>query len=106
MTGPKLTLTEAQDIVATKTAPRISKESIEGRIQQVEYLTHGQTTICLIVMINQFKVIGHSTPASAANFDPEVGKTYAYENAFKQLWPLEGYLLREKLHQEVNPDPK
>jgi hypothetical protein len=90
---------EAQAIVATKTAPKVTKESIEGRIQQRDYLHHGLTTICIITMVNQFKVIGHSTPASPANYDSKVGEAYAYDNAFRQIWQLEGYLLRERLSE-------
>ena len=58
-------------------------------------------------MENGFAVLGHSAPASAANYDEKVGETYAYENAFKQLWQLEGYLLREKLYAKAHqPKPK
>ncbi len=48
-------------------------------------------------MQNGFTVIGKSAPASPENFDPEKGKRFAYEDAVKQLWPLEGYALRERL---------
>ncbi len=54
-------------------------------------------TICILVMRNGFTVIGKSAPASPENFDPEKGKRFAYEDAIKQLWPLEGYALRERL---------
>jgi hypothetical protein len=54
-------------------------------------------SICLLVMRNGFVVIGKSAPASPENFDPELGRTYAYEDAVRQLWPLMGYALRDKL---------
>lgn len=54
-------------------------------------------TIAITKMSNGFMVHGVSAPASPQNFDAEVGKRYAYDNAFKQLWQLEGYLLREWL---------
>lgn len=101
MNGPKLTLDEAKEVVATKTAPRVTQESIEAKIESIDYLPHGITTICIIRMRNGFNVLGHSTPASPANFDKDVGERYAYDNAFKQLWVLEGYLLREDLHQSA-----
>ena len=34
------------------------------------------------------------------NFDPEIGKQVAYDNAREKIWLLEGYLLKEKLHQD------
>jgi hypothetical protein len=97
MTKPHLTLIEAQEIVATKTAPKVTQESIEAKIQNTEFILHSQLTIAVITMFNGFMVTGVSAPASSANYDREVGKRYAYDNAFKQLWQLEGYLLREKL---------
>lgn len=99
-TEPKLSLDEAKAVVATKTAPRVTEDSIKAKIERVDYVAHGMLTICIITMKNGFMVSGVSAPASSANFDPEVGKRYAYDNAFKQLWPLEGYLLREKLSKK------
>jgi hypothetical protein len=97
VTEPRLTLDEAKAVVATKTAPRVTEDSIQNRIKYVDFLDHYQLTICIITMENGFMVHGVSAPASPDNFDAEVGKRYAYDNAFKQLWQLEGYLLREKL---------
>lgn len=98
---PELSLDQAKAIVATKTAPRITEESIKDRIDTVDYIQHGLgLTICIITMKNGFMVNGVSAPASPANYDPAVGQRYAYDNAFKQLWPLEGYLLREQLSRQ------
>lgn len=97
MNEPKLSLDEAKAVVETKTAPRVTEQSIKARILDVYYLHQGELTICVIEMINGFKAIGTSTSASPANYDRSVGERYAYENAFKQLWALEAYLLLEKL---------
>ncbi len=94
---PSISLDEAKAIVETKTAPRVTEDGIKGKIASAEYIVHNQLTICIITMSNGFMVHGVSAPASPANFDAEVGKRYAFENAFKQLWQLEGYLLRERL---------
>lgn len=81
------------------TLPKVTEESMKARIQNVEFIRHGILTICIITMENGFMVNGQSAPASAGNYDRDVGDTYAYNNAFKQLWVLEGYLLRERLYQ-------
>lgn len=98
---PAMSTDEAKAVVATKTAPRVTEESIKAKIWSVEYnrpFSHNPTmTVCAITMHNGFTVTGISAPASAANFDPEVGNRYAYDDAFKKLWQLEGYLLREHL---------
>lgn len=59
----------------------------------------GVLTICLIVTRNGFTIIGKSAPASTDNFDADLGRKLAYEDAVRQLWPLMGYALREKLVQ-------
>lgn len=98
---------------ANATAPRVSLSDMEGKITAAHYINaldavYGSgnrpaqsplslLTICILVMRNGFTVIGKSAPASPENFDPEKGKRFAYEDAIKQLWPLEGYALRERL---------
>ena len=97
MNAPSVSLQEAQAIVETKTAPRVTKESIEAKIRGVEYVYHGTMTIAIIQMHSGFKQAGYAAPADERNFDPDVGMRYAYEDAFKGLWKLEGYLLCERL---------
>ena len=41
--------------------------------------------------------IGESAAASPENFDKEIGRKIARENARNKIWALEGYLLRSKL---------
>lgn len=97
---PEMPLSEAKARVETlATKPRVTEQSIIDKIHYVEYTTsmwHTQLTICIIHMRNSFCVVGKSAPVYSENFDPEVGKRFAYDDAFKQLWPLEGYLLAEK----------
>lgn len=97
---PSITLPEAQDRLKSAVAPRVTEESIREKIANVNYWFHGTTTICLITMKNGFRFIGSSTPASAENYDSKIGERYAYDNAFRQIWTHEGYLLREALSQK------
>lgn len=97
MNTPSLSRGQADLAVSKKTAPKVTEESIKAKIQNSEFIHHSQLTICIITMFNGFMVTGVSAPASVANYDKEIGDRYAYDNAFKQLWLLEGYLLREKL---------
>jgi hypothetical protein len=59
--------------------------------------TLGLLTFCVIVMKNGFTVTGESACASPENFDAEVGRKIAFENAKNKMWPLLGYALKEKL---------
>ena len=105
------TLKATDDYSANKaSAPRVSLSDMEAKIAGEYYTTADKAfagcpvsdpmkllTICVLVMRNGFTVIGKSAPASPENFDEEKGRRFAYEDAIKQLWPLEGYALREKL---------
>lgn len=56
-------------------------------------------TLCTIVLKNGFVVIGKAAPADPANYDAELGRKFAREDAIRQIWPIMGYALREKLYQ-------
>ena len=57
-------------------------------------------SICILAMNNGFTVIGKSAPASPENFNAEYGKKLAYEDAIRQLWPLMGFALRDRLWRD------
>jgi len=60
-----------------------------------------QVTICLLVLANGTKVVGVNTgPVSPGNFDAELGRKLARENATNQMWPMLGYQLRTQLSEE------
>jgi Phage protein (N4 Gp49/phage Sf6 gene 66) family len=51
----------------------------------------------VLVLHNGFTVLGKSACASAENFDVEIGRKIAREDAVRQLWTLAGYALRDRL---------
>jgi hypothetical protein len=57
-------------------------------------------TFCVLVLANGFTVTGESACASPENFDPEIGCKIARENAIQKVWMLEGYLLKQRLHEQ------
>ena len=54
-------------------------------------------TFCVLVLGNGFTVTGESACASPENFNSEIGRRIARENAVSKVWPLLGYALKEKL---------
>ena len=54
-------------------------------------------TFCVLVLANGFTVTGESACASPENFDAEVGRKIARQNAVQNIWPMLGYELRTKL---------
>ena len=57
-------------------------------------------TICVLVLSNGFTVVGTSACASPENFNAETGRKIARENAVREIWPLLGFVLKERLHSE------
>jgi hypothetical protein len=54
-------------------------------------------TFCVLVLRNGFTVTGESACASPENFDADIGRKIARENAINKIWPLLGYELKTKL---------
>lgn len=99
------------------TASRITPADIEANIAGEVYFTAADgirgandlecesgdpltlLTFCVIELRNGFTVTGESACASPDNFDAEIGRKIARENAKQKIWPLMGYLLKEQLYQ-------
>ncbi len=101
-----------------KTAPRVTPADIEANIASEHYFTASQAlvgetrgpewqatpkeldllTFCVLVLRNGFTVTGESACASPENFDAEIGRKIARQNAVAKMWPLMGYHLRSNLH--------
>ena len=83
------------------TAPRVTLQRIEEIIVGEDYhVFHGTTTtIALLTLKNGSTVTGESVFVSLENFDSEWGREIARDNAKQKIWALEGYAMRQKLHQ-------
>lgn len=57
----------------------------------------GLQTFCVLVLRNGFTVTGENACASPENFDAEIGRRIARENAVQKIWPLMGYALKSSL---------
>lgn len=81
------------------TAPRITPAHIDSVIADEQYHVFPGTTltVCCLTLQNGFTVTGENACASPQNFDAELGKRIARDNAREKIWSLEGYLLKSKL---------
>lgn len=82
-------------------APRLTPTLIDSKIKSVEFHVFGTTclTVCCMTLENGFNVTGESACASPENFNAEIGRKIAEEQARNKIWMLEGYLLKQKLHE-------
>ena len=58
-------------------------------------------TFCVLVLRNGFTVTGESAVASPENFDADIGRKIARANAVNKIWPLMGYALKQRLHDQA-----
>ena len=81
------------------TAPRITPDQIDACIKEAQYYVFPGTTltVCCLRLANGYTVTGESACASPENFDAEIGKEAAYNQARSKIWALEGYALRNTL---------
>lgn len=76
-------------------APRLNPDHINGTILSKDYhIFDGKTTVCCLTLRNGYHVIGVSSCVSKENFDREIGRDVAFEDARNKIWGLEGYLLQ------------
>lgn len=106
-----------QFVIQNKSAPRITPADIEANIASEHYFTAGDgyagrcgrtlsalhsprelelITFCVLVLKNGFTVTGESYCASAENFNPDVGREVARQNAVDKVYPLMVYELKSK----------
>ena len=60
-------------------------------------------TFCVLVLKNGFTVTGESACASPENFDAEIGRKLARQNAVDKLWSLLGFRLRDAIYERRIP---
>ena len=107
-------------VAGANIAPRITPQDVEANIVSEWYFTAGdgahgaqtaehpgitsvydsaldQLTFCVLVLRNGFTVTGESACASPENFNREIGRRIARENAIDKVWTLMGYELKSKL---------
>lgn len=93
-----MSLEEGDALAASvqKTPSRVTLDLLKSRIA-TEELFHPEAaphvTICVLTTTSGWSLVGVSAPADPTNYDAEVGRKFAYEDALSKLWPLEGYLL-------------
>ncbi|MDP3324229.1 MAG: Gp49 family protein [Hydrogenophaga sp.] len=96
-------------------APRVKSADVQASIVEEHYFTArdgcegacggggtypvglGLLTFCVLTLRNGFTVTGESACASPENFNADIGRRIARENAVAKIWPLMGYELRTKL---------
>lgn len=115
------------------TAPRVTPADIEAEIANEHYFTAHDgvmgelasvgvhptqfeknnvppsfrlLTFCVMTLRNGFTVTGESACASPENFNAEIGRKVARQNAVAKIWPLLGFRLRDRLVGTIAVDSR
>lgn len=103
--APRITPSHIEDCIASvhfftaadgvNSAKRPDTVISDDSLQSLELLT-----ICVLVLKNGFTIVGKSACASPENYNADIGKDVAWRDAKEQIWPLEGYLLKQNLYEQ------
>ena len=107
--APRLTPAALKDEIVSEhyfTAADGARMSPDGNwpIHNLNTGSLGLLTFCVLVLRNGFTVYGASACASPENFNAEIGRRIARENAEREIWPLLGFRLRDELARTVLTD--
>lgn len=111
LTAPRVTPTRINDVIVSEhyfTAADGVCGALHGLVSKDNSIVDcrhvptslGLLTFCVLTLENGFTVTGESACASPENFDAEIGRKIARDNAINKVWMLEGYLLKQRLHEE------
>lgn len=91
-----MTPAELDAAIAAMPGEKVTRDYIKGRIVSQMFFRVGETvTMCNIALDNGYSVRGESACVDPVNFNQEIGQQLAFEDAFRKLWPLYGFLLAE-----------
>lgn len=102
LTAPRVTPQDLQDNIVNEYY-FTAEEGVQGALAKrrpelgMENPSLALLTFCVLVLKNGFTVTGESACASPENFDAEIGRKIARQNAEQKIWPLMGYALKEKI---------
>lgn len=110
LTAPRVTPADIEAAIASEHFFTAADGCIGSQNQPAEWresdfpLPLSLLTFCVLVMRNGFTVVGTNACVSPENFNAEIGRKIARENAVREIWPLLGYELKSRLAQPVLTD--
>jgi len=98
-----LQLADDASAAVAKTENRVALQRLQEKVVAEEFLHPASIphmTIAVLITENGFALVGKAAPADAENYNEELGQKFAREDAMRQLWPLEAYLLRQSMWEK------
>lgn len=84
---------------------KVTLDGIKAKIKNETYLVlpDGRSTLCMLTLENGYTIKGMSACVDSAEFDLNMGRKIAFDDAINQIWPLEGYLLAQRIFEGDMP---
>lgn len=92
-------------VIAAITPTSVTPEAIANEIESEHYRNLGgalkqtgptaNVTLCVFVLKNGFVIIGKSACVNSENFNEDLGRKLAREDAVRQMWPYLGFRLAD-----------
>ena len=86
LTAPRITPTDVEENIAF-TYFFTAADGVVGAENAPPSVALNLLTFCVLVLKNGFTVTGESACASPENFDAELGRKIARQNAAEKIWP-------------------
>lgn len=95
-------------VPSTDLVTKVTKTAVEIEIVNEYYRNAGSAvkapegsplynvTLCFLQLRNSFVIVGKSACVDSSNFNEDLGRQLAREDAIKQVWPFLGFRLADK----------
>lgn len=96
---------EAQIQAKGLNAPRVTPAMIDALIKDQALIKIDDVgMLCQITLHNGFTILGKNLGSvSHENYNEDIAKQKAYEDARHQIWPFAGFMLAEDIHRGNRP---
>jgi hypothetical protein len=93
--------------IVESTTPSVTENEVDAEIHSEYYINVGEAvgawsgpttrlTLCVLVLKNEFTIVGKSACVYPELYDPEKGRQLARADAVRHVWPLLGFRLADK----------
>ena len=94
LTAPRITPDDIESNISSEyffnARQAVNASGFDYDISKENYTSLNLLTFCVLILKNGFLVTGESACASPENFDAEIGRKIARQNAISKIWQEKG----------------
>ena len=77
---------------------RLTDARIDALIGGMHFMKYKTLTVCVLTLTNGTMVTGESNVIDPKHYDADAGEHYAWKDARRKIWDLEGYAIKRDLY--------